>query len=267
MHIYFSKGTLRSYCVFLMPWTGGDFHAVHFLDACRWLTWRKGVLFHFNYVIILYPSPRLRLQGEESWQARKRKRNKKVWKVRQPPLVKYRAFKARERFFPSCCPLGASKQQVSVKVPIAPVQGARDRIKMRLTSRSRGGAEEVRERLCKMPSHYCPCLQVMWKTWKNQSEPVENLPLVSVGFRSDQWCSPDNPYFLHPSLLAGLFDPFLVNSKRVFLVAYRNRVRKASATLSRERSITLSCPCMTAPVQRHRGKPTVYFVAAQVLLD
>lgn len=53
--IYFSKGTPRSYFVVLMPWTGGNFHAVHFLDTCTWLTWRKGVLFHFNYVIIYTP--------------------------------------------------------------------------------------------------------------------------------------------------------------------------------------------------------------------
>ena len=91
---------------------------------------------------------------------------------------------------------------------------------MRLTSRSRGRGEEMREeRLCKTPSHYCTCLQVMWKIWKKQSEPVENLSLISVGFGSGQWCSLDNSYFLHPSSLASLSNPFLVNSRRVFLVS------------------------------------------------
>lgn len=158
LFIYFSEGTLRSYFVFLMPWTGGNFHTVHFLDTCRWLTWGKGVLFRFNYIII-YTTPldwdiRVRRSGKpgEDWEI------KRFQRLINHLHVRYRAFKTRDRLFPSCCLLGASKQQVPVKLHVAPVQVARDRIKMQLTTCSRRRRDEMREGLSKTPSHYCPCL-------------------------------------------------------------------------------------------------------------
>lgn len=172
-----------------MPWTRGNFHAVHFLDTCIWLTWRKGVFLHLNYVIIytppLYWDCRVRRTGKPG-EDREIKRSQRF--INHIMSCTEHLKHAVDRLFPLCPTglLGASRQQVPVKVPVAPVQVVRDRTKMWLTSCSRGRGEEMREGLCKMASHYCSCLQVMWKFWKKTAGDSRK-PLINI---SRLWIRP-----------------------------------------------------------------------------